>query len=592
MKVTYEELKGVFDEQKEKIGGQKTDYFSLAYLATELNKGHAELINNVNFHDSSLGVDAYYVDKARGNLYLYIAKWAQNHHVFETALRKLIDSGLEQIFGDSGGDNKASQFLIHLKNDILENQAIIGRVFIHFVYNGNTAEAEKSMVLDSLREELEAKKFKVDQFFLGKAITFSTQFISNKSDSLSSLSHTRVTHQYEVNLTLTSSVQTTNGEIMHLGLVSLMDLYKIYQEMDYRFFERNIRAGLSADRPPNKEIRKSLKKMIMEGTESPDTFVFNHNGVTISAEKFEILGGKAFITEPRLLNGAQTVTSFAAFIHKNEKNPAFARNKSKLFELQVVVKVIVSASSEFVTHVTICNNRQNPVAAWNLRSNDLIQLQFQDKFREDLKIYYERQEKAFDELTDTDLEEMGIADSKKLEVRKLAQSLLAIQGDVDRMSRLTEVFTNAKIYNNTFRPAYLKSDTRALLFCYKIQLRLGRIIKEFQLDNYEKFYFIRGGKNTLWALLIQALLNENDEDELEKLYETYGRSLTVEQAFTDLLKDWAIKKLKPVLLTTIKESPFIESIEQEKYAFVKGKKFFNECMNNAGVQYGWQKKKI
>jgi hypothetical protein len=66
-------------------------------------------------------------------------------------------------------------------------------------------------------------------------------------------------------------------------------------------------------------------------------------------------------------------------------------------------KIISRAKDDFVTRVTINNNRQNPVEPWNLRANDTIQLELQDKFADELKLYYERQENAFDQLSVDDL---------------------------------------------------------------------------------------------------------------------------------------------------------------------------------------------
>ena len=66
--------------------------------------------------------------------------------------------------------------------------------------------------------------------------------------------------------------------------------------------------GLSPDRPANKHLRTALKD-ILEGKSPPDEFIFNHNGVTLSAENIEFIDGRAILTEPRVLNGAQTVTS-------------------------------------------------------------------------------------------------------------------------------------------------------------------------------------------------------------------------------------------------------------------------------------------
>ena len=71
------------------------------------------------------------------------------------------------------------------------------------------------------------------------------------------------------------------------------------------------------------------------------------------------------------------------FLTDNEGNPAIEGNIAILESIKVLAKIVVDdPSSVFVTNVTICNNRQNPVEPWNLRANDRIQCDLHDKLRE------------------------------------------------------------------------------------------------------------------------------------------------------------------------------------------------------------------
>ena len=104
--------------------------------------------------------------------------------------------------------------------------------------------------------------------------------------------------------------------------------------------------------------------------------------------------------------------------------------------------MITDADQDFVTQVTINNNRQNPVEPWNLHANDMIQLELQDKIRIDLGIYYERQDNAFDQLSTEDLEEYGIReDSKAIQMLKLTQTFLLTDGHISRLSEMRRVRT-------------------------------------------------------------------------------------------------------------------------------------------------------
>ena len=62
-----------------------------------------------------------------------------------------------------------------------------------------------------------------------------------------------------------------------------------------------------------------MKRIVLEGKEDRKGFALNHNGVTLFAEVARDVDGRLRITEPRLLNGAQTVTTFARFLKSNDE---------------------------------------------------------------------------------------------------------------------------------------------------------------------------------------------------------------------------------------------------------------------------------
>ena len=104
---------------------------------------------------------------------------------------------------------------------------------------------------------------------------------------------------------------------------------------------------------------------------------------------------------PRLLNGAQTVTTVAGFgkkirtIQTETGKAAFESSGCSAESSPMQTKNLLPVSRL----ITTAESRE----PWNLYANDLIQLEFQDKFRSDIGLYYERQENVFeDSLEDLD----------------------------------------------------------------------------------------------------------------------------------------------------------------------------------------------
>src|SRR6185369_9318414 len=151
---------------------------------------------------------------------------------------------------------------------------------------------------------LEAKKYLIDQFF-GRPVPMVFQFLSAQGKKLGAIAHQRVTHRYPLHVDKTLERSGPLGESMRIGFVKLMDLHAMFKEMNYRFFERNIRASLSEDAPTNKSLYEALERLVLQEAADPSVFSFDHNGVTLYAEKIDSEKDRFVLTEPRLLNGAQ-----------------------------------------------------------------------------------------------------------------------------------------------------------------------------------------------------------------------------------------------------------------------------------------------
>ena len=380
-----------------------------------------------------------------------------------------------------------------------------------------------------------------------------------------------------------------DGQLMHVGSVKLYQLNAMFEEMRQRLFDRNIRSGLAGDEAPNRAIIRSLKEIVLDEKTSPDVFLFNHNGITVYAQSLEKGENDYRITEPRVLNGAQTITSFNGFLKKFADHPKLKANQSQLEEIEVICRIITHASDDFVITVTVNNNRQNPVKPWALRANDMIQLELADKFQNDLKIYYQRQENAFHNLTDEDLERMEIEQQKAIELRLLASTFLIADGEVDKAARLSEIFEDDKAYAAVFGKFRLTSDSRKILLCYKAQFRLRKLTEEIIAKGYQKYFFARRARNLIWALVCQGMLND---DHLEAYAEDYGTKIQFEAGLMQWMGGLAINRVRILLSDLVAAEPYREKMEQQRYDFLRTRAAFDFCMDQAYKRWKWTVQKL
>jgi hypothetical protein len=589
MSITNRDIDQAFSDLKGRIPcALREDFFGMLYLEREFKVSRNLAIAQVAFGGHDYGIDGFHLDPDRRNLYLFQFKWSTSYASFKGSFQRLIDDGMKFVFGCEAQDQRVNPVLEQLKSRLLNDQALIDRVFVHFVFNGDPEDAERSTALDALRENLESKRHFLDQFFR-RPVSLVIEFRSAKTVQVAGVTHQRRTYRYRIPVQDSLRREGPNGERMHVGFIRLADLHRMYCDMRQRFFERNIRAGLSDDAAPNRAIRKSLKEIVLDQTVPPSVFAFNHNGVTLFAERFERVDDGYEIAEPRLLNGAQTVTTFDGFLASNEGNQRLAEARSLLDELWVMCKIITGATPQFIVAVTINNNRQNPVMPWNLRANDMIQLELQDKFRDDLGIYYERQEMMFAKLSDEDLEELEITHHKAVELLRLAKTFLASDGFVDKMSNMTQVFEGDTVYDQVFCEPRLKADCRKILLCYKIQFRLRKLVQAIVAMGERKYAFMERARNLLWALLCQAVLND---DKLDKCAEEFGESLVVEANFTDWIAQLAPTRARPLIASIVKVEPYAENAKNENYGFLRTQAVFNKCMKLGYDKWHWVHKRL
>lgn len=588
MAITDRAIDQVFSDLKNACGGVRNDYFGLLYLEQEFEVERDRVIAQVAFGGNDYGVDGFHFDGAKRNLYLFQFKWSESHAQFKQSFNRLIEAGMERIFGARNQDQHQNQLLLQLKSGLIENEAVIDRVCIHFVFTGDPAEADRSQVLDKLREDLENKKYLIDQRF-SRPITMVIEFRSARTRKVGPTTHLRKTHTYPVQLDETVTRAGPNGETMTVGFIRLADLNAMYREMGQRFFERNIRAALPEDEAVNRSIQQSLKRIVVDGKDDAKVFAFNHNGVTLFAEALGAADGQFRLTEPRLLNGAQTVTTFARFLKANEGNKALMERRDVLEHIHVGCRIITDATPEFITTVTINNNRQNPVDPWNLHANDMIQLEIQDKFRDELGIYYERQEKAFENLSDEDLEEQGITEYKAVELTRLARTFLASDGDIDKLTRFREVFEDDRIYYQVFDQSRLKADSRKIVLCYKVQFRLRRLVYDIVDKGANKYAYVQRARNLLWALLCQAILND---PKLEERADDFGRGLSLEAQYTDWLSGSATTRCRFILSDLVADKTYAPKAAEGNFSFMRTNAAYKRSMEFAYKRWRWVEKRL
>jgi AIPR protein len=384
-------------------------------------------------------------------------------------------------------------------------------------------------------------------------------------------------------------VEGPEGQLMHAGFISLEELHNMFKIMGVRLFDRNIRAPLarrdgSKSTSVNQKITETLRRIILDQTLLPSAFSFMHNGVTLYAQRLIGKHGQYEITEPRILNGAQTVATVAQFAERFAENPKF--NIGALREVKVLCKIVANADDEFIRAVTVSTNRQNPVHPANLRANDPVQLQIADWLREN-SFLYERQENSAAWQDPDELAEQGITADRVVLMKRLGETFAVTDGKVERARNMNQLFDSDQQYAETFHEGRTAEELGKVVLCYKCRTYChNTLARELAVG---RATFVDRAKLLLWALVCQGLLNQKD---LAELVDEFGGDLRMPEGFRERLLKIALRQVKPTLLWLVQQKEFSAAYKEERYEFLRGDKAFNRSMSHVLQEYGWRQTRL
>ena len=152
MAIADQMIDQAYSDLKATCGGVRNDYFALIYLEREFQVERDDAVAYVAFGGNDYGIDGFHFDEAKRNLYLFQFKYSDSFTQFKPSFRRLIDAGMERIFAASDQDQHMNPLLQQIKSCLTENEAVIERVLIHFVFNGDPVLCQNSAQPASTKE--------------------------------------------------------------------------------------------------------------------------------------------------------------------------------------------------------------------------------------------------------------------------------------------------------------------------------------------------------------------------------------------------------------------------------------------------------
>jgi hypothetical protein len=345
------------------------------------------------------GIDAYYIDKKNKRIYILQSKFRAtsanfaNTNMTPTDLLKM---DVKRIMSGekSAEDGTPYNSKIHSMQKAVQKVTDIGSYSTHVVLLGNT----KSLSQGQLHKLIDG--YVPDQISHERAyqelvfpVINGTYFVEpNLTIEINLANLKGATHlDYEVKATsLKSNVK--------LVFVPTSEIGRIMHQYRNSVLKFNPRSFLELQKNPvNQEIETSVKKI------KSNEFALFNNGITIIADQTSVSSDTAkqgsaqiVLTNPQLVNGAQTAYTLARIYEDSLK-----RNDFKIFKgKEVLLKVITfvgpqkpsntDARLRLIADISKASNSQTKVEESDRRSNDPVQIKLQQELFKEFGLYYER----------------------------------------------------------------------------------------------------------------------------------------------------------------------------------------------------------
>ncbi|HWE94736.1 MAG TPA: AIPR family protein [Tepidisphaeraceae bacterium] len=412
----------------------------------DLSSAQDQTSHGANDH----GIDGWHYDPKIATLFIYQSKLTENKATALNGFGGLLQAGewISTVLrtGDLGG-KLSNAAIYNLARCLDSNKGQIRTVLLYLITPFNPNELLDCADFDSCQKDLVRSTLNAFVTERGGGLNVQPEMYNLTQILPSGPSSYVVTGLSDGAIQLGKRTQL---QVLYFHLASLVELFR---RRGNRLFEKNVRLYLNT-----KESRVRLEhpledtlERICSGNLEPHIFPFYHIGVTITAGDCQRNSDGVYSLEtPNIINGCQTVNIAERYLKKLEKEKAVEK-VGRFRQIPVLAKVVISATDEQIREIANCNNRQNPIDAWQLFSNDpvhvLLEVAFQEK-----GIFYERQKGKFDaEMRYAEnLNRYHNTNRTKITVEELGQLITLCRRQLQVAAKPSEIFASKAAHDQVF----------------------------------------------------------------------------------------------------------------------------------------------
>ena len=147
-----------------------------------------------------------------------------------------------------------------------------------------------------------------------------------------------------------------------------------------------------------------------------------------------------------------------------------------------------------------------------------------------------------------------------------------------------EVFEDDKLYGQVFSEGRKKADSRKIVLYYKAERRLKQFLRDILEMGQNKYEFVKKGRNLLWALLCQGILNDPKPDQRA---ERWGQTLSVELDFVEWVSGLATTRCRMILKDLVEDKQYAQKVAEGNFNFFRTNATYKRAMEFGYNRFKW-----
>lgn len=453
------------------------------------------------------GIDAYYIDYEKKEIYFIQSKFRTNDENFKTkfiSLDEINKMDIDRISKGEKADKNGKDYNGKIKGLIRELSEIeqISRYNFYVIILANVDKGLAAAMEKLLELPFEIYNYeKAYEELVFPIVRGTVHQATDISVNLNLGSKNNYTMDYLVKEgEFTTSVQ--------LFFVPIAEIAKLMSNYKNSILKYNPRSYLGAS---NNEVNASIKDSVIN--RSDNVFALFNNGLTILSDKTSFTSrtgrdgmGELGLLNPQIINGGQTAYTLATIFEDENIDNSVFDNK------EVLVKVITfdeemkeeENKQKLIDDLSLTTNNQSKVTVADRKSNTEVQIDFQNYLFSNYGYFYHRKTGEFSE----GLEKGYITKDQIIERDTIIRIVYAINGkpNVARRSSEDTLYTMSD-YDRFFNKNLGSEKYDRIYYSYLVYKYLGKREKEI-VDKTIYGEGLRYGKYAIINVISKFLTDE------------------------------------------------------------------------------------